>query len=396
MVKPGEGLQPDSLTVNERVLLHLRDSGSSRDSIDAAPLTQPGIAEALGIRVNHVSRAVKQLTKQRLVGEGMTRIRGEVRKRKVYTVTPEGHALAQRLASEVSQRSVLVTDGSASGERRLSAADARRLVSPPTLTRLILAVDAQGRLDLRRPLGSSASAPPRYEEGRPAARVLVGREAELAICRSWLAQGPPVLAVMGARGVGKSALVAACLDDARPLFWWSAREQDTPNPFLSALAAWLVKLGKGDLGTRVAKDPPGWREVAKVLARDLRGTGAVLVLDDLHVGGAELAGYFDGTIEAATEAGCRVAITSELSPPRRRELLAEGLLRELRLKGLAREAARGLFPAETANAEFEKAYRLTDGNPLSLRLIAEEETPKDFTAEERALLKVLRLRQDDG
>lgn len=394
MVKPGEALQGDTLTVNERVLLHLRESGSARDPVDASPLTQPGIAEALGIRVNHVSRAVKQLMEQRLVGEGTTRVRGEVRKRKVYAVTSEGHVLAQRLTAEIGQRVVRISE--AGGERRLSATEARRLVSPPTLTRLLAAVDAEGRLDLRRPVTMAAPAPSRYEEGRPAPRSLLGREAELAACREWMKEGPPVLAVIGPRGIGKSALVTSILDDAHPLFWWSFREADTPSSFLAGMASWLAKLGRGDLGTRLTKEPPGWREVAKVIGRDLRGTNALLVFDDLHAADPEVASYIDGIVEAAAAAGCRVTVTSEGTLPRRKDLLAEGLLREMRLRGLAREAARRLLPKETAEAEFEKAYRLTDGNPLSLRLIADEATPAGFTPEERALLKVLRMRQDES
>lgn len=393
MVKAGEALQGDALTVNERVLLHLRESGSSRESVDASPLTQPGIAEALGIRVNHVSRAVKQLMQQHLVGEGTTRVRGEVRKRKVYTVTSEGHVLAQRLTAEIGHRIVRISEPG--GERPLAASEARRLVTPPTFTRLLQVVDTEGRLDLSRPVATAGPPQARYEEGRPVPRPLMGREEELRACQEWMTDGPPVLAVIGPRGIGKSALVTSGIDDGRPLFWWSFREPDTSGSFLAGLGSWLAKLGRGDLGARTAREPPGWREVARVVGRDLRGTNALLVFDDLHAADPEVASYVDGIIEAAAAAGCRVTVTSESTLPRRSDLIAEGLLREVRLKGLSRDAARRLLPKDTATAEFEKAYRLTEGNPLSLRLIAEEGTPAGFTPEERALLKVLRMRQDE-
>lgn len=392
VVKAGEALQPDALTVNERVLLHLRESGVARDTVDAYPLTQPGIAETLGIRVNHVSRAVKQLIRQRLVTEGTARIRGEVRRRKVYAVTPEGHALAQRLMGEVSQRLVVAVD--AEGERSMTAADARHRVSPPTLTRLLTAIDAEGRLDLRKPHTPATREPVRFEEGRPAPRALAGRDDELAVVSAWLRDGPPILAVIGPHGIGKSALASAGIGDDLPEFWWSLRGGDTPASFLHGLAAWLAALGKGDLRARLAKEPPDSREVGKVVGRDLRGTNAVLVLDDAHVACRELAPYLDAIVESAAGAGCRVAVTAEAPLPRRKGLLADGLLRELPLEGLDRTAARAVLPDADAK-EFEKAYRLTKGNPLSLKLVGAEKTFGEFTPEERALLKVLKMRQDE-
>ena len=91
MIRPAERVERGTLTVNERLLLHLLECSANRDVMDAPfALTQEGIAQALGIRVNHVSRAVKALQSQRCVTESTAHIHGEARKRKVYMISHEG------------------------------------------------------------------------------------------------------------------------------------------------------------------------------------------------------------------------------------------------------------------------------------------------------------------
>lgn len=394
MVKAGEILDREALTVNERVLLHLRESGGGHDLPDAYPLTQPGIAEAVGIRVNHVSRAVKQLIREGLVHEESARVRGEVRKRKTYDVTPEGHASAQRLIDDIAGRQVVAVHGRR--KNPMPATEARRLLSPPTFTRLISSVDGEGRLDVRPRKKGAARARATFAEGRPAPVEVLGRKPESDTLANWLETGPPVLAIMGPRGIGKTAFASASIPDDRPTFWWSFREGDTAASWLAGLASWLADLGKGDLRQRLPSGPPTWREIARTVSRDLRGSEALLILDDLHLAGEDLTAYVDAVLEAATAIGCRVLVTTEEALPDRELRKVQGLLQELPMDGLDRAAARKILPRKLAKEEFEKVFRLTNGNPLSLKLLAAEEAPSGYTAEERALLKVLRLRQDEG
>jgi len=393
MVRAGEDLSANALTVNERVLLHLRESGLAPDVEDAFPATQPGIAETLGIRVNHVSRAVKQLIELNLLAEGTTRVHGEVRRRKAYALTPHGRELGRQLASEIGPRTVTALDET--GSRTLIAAEARRFLVPSTYTRLLSALDRGGNIDLRAPAKSAAPQPPRFEEGRPPPTVLVGRENEAAAFRRWLSEGPPILAVLGPRGIGKSALMSSCLDGAGPRFWWTVRGSDSSASLLRGLAAFLAILGKRDLRARAAKGPLEARDTAKILARDLRESNAILVFDDVQAAGSDVVPYVDTIVQAAAAAGCRVAVASESPLPQRGSYLADGLLTELRLAGLDRAAARAIVPhADTQ--EFEKAYRLTQGHPLPLKLAVAESAPGGFSPEERAILKVLKVREDEG
>ena len=69
----------------------------------------------------------------------------------------------------------------------------------------------------------------------------------------------------------------------------------------------------------------------------------------------------------------------------------------LPLEGLEAEDCRRLVPKGLPVEEFEKMYRLSRGNPLNMKLLsadALEGLGARFSSEERALLRVLKLRQD--
>src|SRR5205809_766889 len=111
MIRSGEAMDRHTVTVNERLLLHLWECSSNREVMDAPfALTQEGIARALGIRVNHVSRAVKALQEQRCVTESTAHVHGESRKRKVYLISHEGLTAAQSLVRESGRRTATVKD----------------------------------------------------------------------------------------------------------------------------------------------------------------------------------------------------------------------------------------------------------------------------------------------
>ena len=86
------------LTVNEKILIHLSDFISFRDEFNVPlDVTQDGIAEALGIRLNHVPRAVKSLLATGKISERTASVSGIKRRRKTYFLTESGLADALRL-----------------------------------------------------------------------------------------------------------------------------------------------------------------------------------------------------------------------------------------------------------------------------------------------------------
>ncbi len=399
MVKFSEKVDRHTLTINERVLLHVYERSTTRGVLEAPfPLTQQGIARALGMRVNHVSRAVKSLQTQSCVTEQTARVRGEVRKRKVYLISHEGHAIAQALVNDLGRRLVLVRDERGVA-REMTMAEARKLAGGPhTLTDILSNLDDAGVSDMSRLApGRTGAVMSHVEEGRPHGETFYGRTAELARIQEWAASPVPVLLIAGPRGIGKTALASKALEaleGERHTFWYTAEENDTRGRILRALGAFLNSVGRGELSGRLMDRSASDREIETILGRDWPAANAVLVLDDADRAPPEALRML---LAAVRKRGGKMVLTAERGIPDLSRLRAAGDLQALGLGGLEKADCRRLAPKGMAPEEFEKVYRLSGGNPLSIRLLAAdalEGVGEDYTPEERALLRILKLRQD--
>ncbi len=399
MVKFGEKVDRHTLTINERVLLHVYERSTTRGVLEAPfPLTQQGIARALGMRVNHVSRAVKTLQGQGCVTEQTARIRGEVRKRKVYLISHEGHAIAQALVNDLSRRLVLVRDDRGVA-REMTIGEARKLAGGShTITDILSSMDDAGVSDLARlGRGTTAAAMVHHDEGRPRGEAFFGRSRELAVIADWIVSPAPVLHVVGPRGIGKTALASKALEPLeaeRNTFWYTAEGGEGPERSLRSLGAFLNSLGRGELSGRLMDRSPPDRDVEVILARDWPASNSVLVLDDADRAPPEVVRTL---LSAIRPRGGKIVLTSEGGLPELARLRAAGELVTLPLGGLEKADCRRLAPRDMPQEEFEKVYRLSGGNPLSIRLLAAdalEGLGADFSPEERALLRILKLRQD--
>jgi DNA-binding MarR family transcriptional regulator len=100
-----------SLTVDERVVLHLMDFIPNEEDFEAPEgTTQAGIAKGVGIERKHVPRAVKKLISDELVETRVSHVRGGKQRKKVYFLTFEGKALARRIWENLSKKRVMVRD----------------------------------------------------------------------------------------------------------------------------------------------------------------------------------------------------------------------------------------------------------------------------------------------
>ena len=396
MARDESRLDQRLFTVNERILLHLKESGSASQTIDVpAPMTQDGIANALAIRVNHVSRAAKTLQKQGLIREATARVKGEIRRRKIYLITAEGMAVANNIHRRVSETLVSIRD-SRQRLREMPAGEARKLLLPPrTFTAMLAALDERNVLDIFR-----AKAKKKETEavshivGAPAEAPFHGRIDELKKVRSWLQlREPPVLVIIGARGIGKTMLAKRSVDSLegrRPVFWFSITPATTAGRLAGALSDFLHKIGRIDF--RI-EEHDGIDDLGKKFEASLIDLGALFVIDDLLDELEDVVDVTHALVEAVAATGNQTLITARTMPHWGRSMKTQKLLEEVLLRGLDKDSCRRIAP-QLEEEEFNKAYRLARGNPLEIKLLSEyadeEVNAKGLTPEERALMRYLK------
>jgi len=389
MALPGGAFE--KVTVNERLLVHLREAWVGSP---AAPptSTQEGIARALGIRENHVSRAVRTLLREGLVEQETARVRGEIRKRKVYALTSNGRSLADRLYADLLRREVLLEDAARGSALPISGA--MRLPGGPFSVTQILTAMRDGST-LR--TSTLRTRTPReilvfVESGLPPPEQVLGRSSEREALVSWLASSTPLLAVTGQRGMGKTTLLASFFRSASEThhaLWHTLGPGDGPASLSALVGRFLERLGKSPAAAGKAPVP-----VVAELARRLRGQRAILVFDALGEADPAVAAWVASAAEAVAEAGAKAVLISDRSRPEWSRWHLRGLLEEIAVHGMSLEDARALVGPALPDPQLGRLHRLAGGNPLALRLAAlswKDTREGDLSESERALLGYLKV-----
>ncbi len=400
MVKRGNKLTDKTLTTNERILIHLKESSPLRDVMDAPyALTQHGISESVGIRVNHVSRAVKALAREKYVEETTGRVKGEIRKRKVYKLTNRGMAKAQEIAGELVNKTVALKDDEKSDEFTVEIA--KKKLGGVSLATLLKSVDSNGAINL------SARKKDRefvnLSRGLPRMNHFYGREGEMSVLDEWLtSRRERILSLSGARGIGKTTLALKAYEEwssRRNTFWFSFQEWDTTESFLDALSDFLKDMGRRELRDylKSARTIDMW-EVSGWIERGLGDEKNILFLDEVPATGKSMESLLLSIIETVERTeNTKMLITQDKREiPNRRSFMAREVLVEVDLLGLDKKSSKMLMSKEMTDSEFDRIYRLTEGNPLHVKLIESGKLEdlidtKDYSPEELALLKYMKV-----
>ena len=205
----------------------------------------------------------------------------------------------------------------------------------------------------------------------PPPNPFLGRKEELESLSAFWAGGGSVTLVDGPAGMGKTALLSRFLrrsSHGRVPFWFTVRAASSPRQFVTALAHALSFLGKPQLAYYAALPrSPLPRECADLAARALDDRTLAAVVDDLHLGGADVRDFLVEFVTALAARGHhRFFLVSQVPLDLS---LGELPVHHLTVGGLDRSASYELTNRLGGLAErFESVFQATLGSPLLLKL----------------------------
>jgi len=352
------------LTAEERILLHLLAHIRHGERYEVPfDLTQSGIALAVGVRRSHVSATLAEMSKRWLSEERVAHIEGGGRRRKVYVLTPRGAQAAESLRHRVASSMFTVRSGD--GEREMTLGEA--LARAPRRSLVELALSAQGdHLDL-----TEASRPPAF---RDEGLRFYGREAELARFRAFLDSVAVGLAVRGLPGIGKTAYLVhgASLADPCVVSRTRLTEWTTPESLLAALGARLREVGRPGMA-ELRDGGSGVEAMLERLAAESAEVRVLLVVDDIHKASEAVVSLLRSLLPVLQGTKAKIVVAGRRIPPfySRREVLLDGLVREMELGGLDEESSKTLLRDRAVPEErLATVLATTKGHPLFLQLVA--------------------------
>ncbi len=390
------------ITVKEKILLHLLTFPKDRFAPDANPgdelykstpigISQPGIADAVGIRWNHVPRAMKDLETEGLVDRFSGTVTGESRRRAVYFLTAIGMEKGTEILDNIEEAELSVTE-----KGKVNRYTLKEVLSklPPEfpLLKLVRTLDDLNttKLDFDslvvdyetgKDAGEDRPKYIKYTEGQPPLKQFFGRDDEVGQIMEWLESDIRIGVVTGIPGIGKSTLVYHIINefaDKANLFWYQFHEWDTVRAAITPLGEFLSHLSERDLQSYLKTNKTiNYSELYNILDKAFEGMQAILVYDDYHKNPERLETMFKLFHQVLRGKEVKILVTSRIQPNfyDRREVRVRGTIGEIRLKGLDEISSKELLMARgIPEDDVDRIIQMTGGHPLALELIR---TPGD-------------------
>ncbi|MGY8745507.1 MAG: AAA family ATPase [Candidatus Poseidoniales archaeon] len=443
-----------NIAVKDRILLHLLEEDEQADRfVVSTAVTRPGIAEACAQHPPNVSRAMRNLLRNKQVSEHSRSIRGDDRRQKTWQLTDAGRVQANKRLEELSTTTVLIRDNEGTLLEVEAGLASQRLQAHLPVLHILLHAQHEGVLtfgdirfglvtkesedtDLPPPgrLKLLAGAHATYHTSPPQTRPVHGRIDTRNQMDTWFKKGSPCMVIHGIAGIGKSTLVADWLAaniaevPHLSVCWYPCQPWDKAVGLAVSL---LHRFGVDDkhdpyqlmetlpLTPGAEFDVDAWRrrllayltDAQAIRERFTEEAGGpppywLIVLDDVHHVLEEARDLLGALLDISKKAPLRLIFISRttLNVYDRRDVHTRELVEELPLQGLTiDEISTWVENMEGTPPPAEEVHRMTGGHPLALELLEiygqathgdwlkflDEEIITQMPAEEHELLATL-------
>lgn len=398
--------------MNERILLHLRRHYTSKKDVEAPQaVTQKGIADAIDIRVTHVPRSVKKLDEEGLIYESVMHVEGLDKRRKAYFLTEKGMYHANEIKRNIEERMVPFRDqngkvkdvkitelGGITGIK-LDILDLVRILDKEGILnkRAMETFDKSTKLEAQKQTALFD-----FPHRVPITKDFIGRKEEINTLKKWLKnENVMLISIHGNAGIGKTSLVAETVSDFKDkisIFWYGFGKGEDFEDMVEHLSEFFARLNRTELRTLLRAREKGLGDILKATMTAVSGTNSLLVFDVLDEADSESKRFIyllSQDLNSIREV--KIIILHRASA----KLYAKGALdsehfRAMQLGGMDRKSCKALLGLKKLQKdEFERIFRLTEGNPLALKLIKSEDVEElkksgKYTPDELTLIRYLK------
>ncbi|MFW9879406.1 MAG: AAA family ATPase, partial [Candidatus Thorarchaeota archaeon] len=270
-------------------------------------VTQQGIADAIAIRLEHVSRSLKKLVSNDYIYVRSSHIKGEYRRKKAYFLSIKGLSYVQEVIDGYKNKKLLIR--TLEGElREIKYSELEDFLDYKIKLLEVYrysSLSKNGIIDLKQVI-SDRRKPEFAIDGKltestlamvsdkgylfspntPSVDLFYGRGSELKRINDLYNSQINIINIQGIAGIGKTTLVSqfvSTLKGKTNIFWYQFELWDSIKDVLDSLGNFLNKMGKNELYLYLRNNSTfDLGEVFQILFSDLDKLVALLVFDDFQ------------------------------------------------------------------------------------------------------------------